>query len=59
MQHSERDRVYKRKKIPVMFIYPFTITGDCNQNLGEFKDCSTAPPVRDDPLNTVPSERCC
>jgi len=37
----------------------FIITGDCNQHLGEFKDCSTAPPVRDDPLNTVPSERCC
>ena len=37
----------------------FTITGDCNEHLGEFKDCSTAQPARDEPLNAVPSERCC
>jgi SAM-dependent methyltransferase len=36
----------------------FTITGDCNEHLGAFKDCLTAPPGEDDPLNTLP-ERCC
>jgi hypothetical protein len=37
----------------------FTITGDFKEHFGEFKDCSTAPPKRDDPFDTVHAERCC
>ena len=37
----------------------FTITGDFNEHFGEFTDSSTPLPGRDDPLNTVHSERCC
>jgi SAM-dependent methyltransferase len=37
----------------------FTIAGDFKEHFGEFKDCSTALPRRDDHLDTVHSERCC
>jgi len=37
----------------------FTVTGDFDEHFGEFKDCLTAPPKRDNHLKTVNADRCC